>query len=406
MSQTLSAPNPLVFEGHTSTPAIHLPDGTVQQSFLAPIPHPTAFRNGRVNLDTFSPVNENGSFEFDRVLKSEKVNRRVKPKHVFRAFWKPAYLVLRPNLLSVYKDEEATRLRASISLSEVTAVAPIRSPRSSRQHVFAVFTASKNYRFQALSDKDMEDWIQRIRAESRINEDEEALFALAKKHDPAVVNKERIYDTTDHSDIELRERASSPECSRDGPSGYRPRRLAGPQDYSANDITSYSEWSDGPGSATSIHSRSRPSVLEFSSSAPTGHHPALSREAGKGYESAVLRDPERVVCNGYLQCLKVKGGVRHWKRLWVVLRPKSLAFYKNEQEYSAVKIIPMEQIFDAAECDPLSRSKNFCLQLITEEKPYRLCTPDEESLAKWLGALKSILVTRKKLETAPGMFNS
>lgn len=33
-------------------------------------------------LDAFSPVNENGSFEFDRVLKRGKVLRRSKSKHV------------------------------------------------------------------------------------------------------------------------------------------------------------------------------------------------------------------------------------------------------------------------------------------------------------------------------------
>ncbi|KAL4866344.1 hypothetical protein BDV12DRAFT_173077 [Aspergillus spectabilis] len=402
MSQTLAVPGSLVLEGHANTPAIHLPDGTVQQPFLTPAQHHAAFRNGHVNLDTFSPVNENGSFEFDRVLKSKKVNRRVKPNHVFRAFWKPAYLVLRPNLLSVYKDQEATRLRASISLSEVTAVAPIKSPRSSRQNVFAVFTSSKSYRFQASSDKDMEDWIQRIRAESRLNEDDEALFAMSKTHDTAAINKQRFYDTTDHSDTEYREMASSPEFGRDPSTSHRSRRLVAPLDFSANDVTSYSEWSDGPGSNTSVHSKSRPLINELSSSAPASQQTALPRDANKTHEAGILRDPERVVCSSYLQCLKIKGGVRHWKRLWVVLRPKSLAFYKDEQEYSAVKIIPMQQIFAATEVDPMSRSKNFCLQIIAEEKIYRLCTPDEESLTKWLGALKSILVARKKLETTPG----
>ncbi|RDW62980.1 PH domain-containing protein [Aspergillus mulundensis] len=355
-----------------------------------------------MNHDTFSPVNENGSFEFDRVLKSKKVNRRVKPKHVFRAFWKPAYLVLRPNLLSVYKDEEATRLRASISLSEVTAVAPIKSHRSSRQYVFAIFTSSKNYRFQALSDKDMEDWLARIRAESRINEDEEALLALSKKQgkqDPAAANKQRIYDTTDHSDFEIRERASSPEFGRELPASHRPKRLVAPHDFSANDITSYSEWSDGPGD-NNERATSKPSVNELSSSAPAMQQSPLARDAGRIHEIGILRDPERVICSQYLQCLKIKGGVRHWKRLWVVLRAKSLAFYKDEQEYSAVKIIPMAQIFDATEVDPVSRSKNFCLQIIAEEKIYRLSTPDEESLTKWLGALKSIVVARKKLAPA------
>lgn len=42
----------------------------------------STFRNGHFNLDTFSPVNQNGSFEFDRVLKSGKAYRRVKSKHV------------------------------------------------------------------------------------------------------------------------------------------------------------------------------------------------------------------------------------------------------------------------------------------------------------------------------------
>jgi hypothetical protein len=62
----------------------------------------------------------------------------------------------------------------------------------------------------------------------------------------------------------------------------------------------------------------------------------------------------------------------------------------------------MSQVIEAAEVDPLSRSKKFCLQIIAEDKSYRLCAPDEESLAKWLGSLKSILVARKKLEPASG----
>ncbi|KAJ6147804.1 hypothetical protein N7497_009786 [Penicillium chrysogenum] len=147
---------------------------------------PSHFRGPRNsgNFDPFSPVNENGSFEFDRVLKTGRVCRRVKHKHVFRASWKPAYLVLRPNLLSVYKDEETTRLRVSISLSEVTAVAPVKSPRSTRRHVFGVFTPSTNYRFEALSERDAEDWIDRIRAETPGDEDEQAFLALTRKREP------------------------------------------------------------------------------------------------------------------------------------------------------------------------------------------------------------------------------
>lgn len=38
---------------------------------------------------------------------------------------------------------------------------------------------------------------------------------------------------------------------------------------------------------------------------------------------------DRVVCQGYLLCLKNVSGVRQWKRRWVVLRGRSLTLYKN-----------------------------------------------------------------------------
>lgn len=72
----------------------------------------------------------------------------------------------------------------------------------------------------------------------------------------------------------------------------------------------------------------------------------------------------------------------------------------DHQEYCAVKVIPMSQVIEAAEIEPVSRSKNFCLQVIAEEKSYQLCTLDEESLTKWLGGLKSIIIARKKLEAS------
>lgn len=80
MHQPLTSSCLSTSEGHVKAPAIHFPDGTVKQSTL--LRSPTVHRNGHVNLDTFSPVNENGSFEFDRVLKTGKVHRRVKHKHV------------------------------------------------------------------------------------------------------------------------------------------------------------------------------------------------------------------------------------------------------------------------------------------------------------------------------------
>jgi hypothetical protein len=103
--------------------------------------------------------------------------------------------------------------------------------------------------------------------------------------------------------------------------------------------------------------------------------------------------------------------VRQWKKIWVVLRPKCLAFYKNDDEYSATHIIPFTNIIDAVDIDPLSRSKQYCMQVICEDKNYKFCASDEDALAKWLGAFKSLLVKKKEVpqtriqQAAPSTIN-
>jgi hypothetical protein len=45
-------------------------------------PPENAIRTANLTLDTFSPVNQNGSFEFDRVIKSAQVLKRTKKRKV------------------------------------------------------------------------------------------------------------------------------------------------------------------------------------------------------------------------------------------------------------------------------------------------------------------------------------
>lgn len=65
------------------------------------------------------------------------------------------------------------------------------------------------------------------------------------------------------------------------------------------------------------------------------------------------------------------------------------------QEYAANLIIPLSNIINAVEIDPISRSKAHCMQIIAEEKSYRFCASSEDALAEWLGALKSQLAKKK-----------
>ena len=50
-------------------------------SLVVPLEH-SKLRSGHLNLDTFSPVNHDGSFVFDRVLKNGKVRKRTRKTKV------------------------------------------------------------------------------------------------------------------------------------------------------------------------------------------------------------------------------------------------------------------------------------------------------------------------------------
>lgn len=167
------------------------------------------------------------------------------------------------------------------------------------------------------------------------------------------------------------------------------RRPSTIDDYSGNEMNSYSDFSEA---LPSSHPSKKPSPyrsLPTPSKLPTQDHPTNTSQA------TLPPDNERVLHQGYLLVLKSRSGVRQWKRLWTVLRPKNLTLYKNEEEYAALLLLPLSNIINAVEIDPVSRSKAHCMQIIAEDRSYRFCAPSEEALAKWLGALKSQLMKRR-----------
>jgi hypothetical protein len=375
----------------------------------------SSVKTGHLNLDTFSPVNKDGSFEFDRVLKSGKVHRRIKKKGAWKPSWKPAFLVLRPNLLSIYQDEDESELRASVTLSDVTAVAPVK--KNHAEHVFGVFTPSKNYHFQGTSAQDTTDWIERIRNEAQVDTIDE--LELASPILPSDHRDIPSYDTTDEfsgddhvagsGPVDVTQQILQGQNGRPGASTTQ-KRTSRLNEYSANELnTSHSDFSDGPvGSLPKSIASSLPRTsVMVPIPSDQNLRPGMGRNSSQMSGFDVTVDPERVIRQGWLQVLRSKGGVKQWKNFWAVLRPKTLSFYKNEQEYSTVKLFSMSAVIDAAEIDPVSKSKQFCLQLILEDKAYKCCALDEDSLAKWLGSLKSVLAKRQNLrhitETTAGL---
>lgn len=128
---------------------------------------------------------------------------------------------------------------------------------------------------------------------------------------------------------------------------------------------------------------------------------SVSQMSGFGISAEEVRraqnpgEEERVVYHGWIYLLKSRSGVRQWKKVWLVARPKGVALYKGEEEYTALLILPFSNIIDAVEIDPISRSKTLCMQIIGEDRNYKFCAMDEESLARCLGALKSLISKRK-----------
>ncbi|KAI5210998.1 PH-domain-containing protein [Aureobasidium subglaciale] len=371
-------------------------------------------RGGQLTLDTFSPVNQNGSFEFDRIIKSGQLSKRTRKTKS----WKPIYIVLRPNLLSIYRDKAETKLRHQITLSDLTAIARQKDPKAKAKHVFALFSPSRNYHLEAASDQDAQDWVQLIRREARIDQHEEEMVLASpggakstyrgfERHGHHPINHDIPQG---YSSSEAETPVYHPPIRRPKHALYGKRRPSHTLDYSGPENASYSDFSDSQGPSARMSSLSLTLAENHSQAMPpppagantiygTNTRTSLApRNVSQtsGIHS-VKQDDERVICQGWMYMLKSKSGVRQWKKLWMVLRPKSLALYKNEDEYAVVLLIPFHNIIDAVEINAISRSKQFCLQLITEERNYRMCAPDDDALARWLGAVKSVLVKRKEM---------
>lgn len=303
--------------------------------------------------------------------------------------------------------------------------------------MFGLFSPSRNYHLEAPSDKQAQEWVECIRREARMDEQEAEMYLASPSGTSAFWQGfERSIDA--HISPSADDRAagySSSDAEAFGQSQPLPkhRDRAGPNpshrrtsqlEYSGAEHGSFSDFSDSAGGGTArmstlslANTDPRPSTSSTQTPpvnsvyGPTPTRPSMgarnpSQMSGIGIggddrKTTTASDAERIVYHGWIYLLKSRSGVRQWKKVWMVLRPKQLAFYKNDEEYTAQLILPFSSIIDVVEIDPISRSKTSCMQIISEERNYRFCALDEEGLAKWLGAFKSLL-SRRKAKVAGG----
>jgi len=371
-------------------------------SNMAPAPDAAARLRGRLALNTFSPVNQNGSFEFDRVIKSGVVQKRTQKTKV----WKSAFLVLRPNTLSIYKTEKEDKLRHKIYLNDLTAVAFLKDPKHKRQNVFGLFSPSRNFHLEAPSAAEAQEWVDLIRKDARIEEEEEEMFLaspiVARQNSLAAAGLAIQARAAKRTSEQERLLSSSPEVL-DPPApnfiSAGSRKASHAMDssgLSGNELVSHSDFSDNDVQrqvGASIENLAAPRVDEEDTRPGMGNrNPSQLSTTNRD------TDPDRVFWQGKLWFLRSKGGVRQWKKSWAVLRPRNLILYRDQTEYTAQFIVPFTAIVNVVDIDPISKTKDQCLQVITEEKSYKFCAQDEESLVQCLGAFKSLFAKRRELE--------
>lgn len=297
--------------------------------------------------------------------------------------------------------------------SELSAVTLLKDPKNKRHNMFGLFAPARNYHFEAPSLKDAQEWVDLIRKDARIEEEEEEMFlasSVVRRQTFAPVGMVHNGSETRNLPLDSERLASSspepidPRSSRSVPSTAR--RLSH-NDYSGlsgNELASHSDFSDNEGqrahgaSIESLTARS-PGTSAIQLESGSNDRPMLGNRNGSQLSGLNLEnDPDRVVWQGWLWLLNSKRGIKQWKNRWAVLRPRNFILYKDESEYKASFILSLGAIVNIVDIDPVSKTKLHCFQAITDEKSYRFCAHDEETLVHCLGAFKSLLSKRRELE--------
>jgi len=262
---------------------------------LVPPTQETTQRN--TSVKSTPPVDQDGAFLQDKVLKSGWLHKRTRKTKS----WKRRWFVLRVDRLSCYKDQKEYQIHRQIYLADVTAVAILRDAK--RPNVFGVFCQDKNFHFRASSEREADNWVEKIRGAAAVDVTEEEMM-LSPTSPP-------VTSPFPHSD-DARLGTSYSEAPASPPShhGGHGRVSVQTLDYSGPDVGSVSSLDDMARISQLSLSHHDPAVVSGSENQEprrSGELPRVQRNPS-GHSS--IDQLPRVIWHGYLHCLKSKGGVK------------------------------------------------------------------------------------------------
>lgn len=231
--------------------------------------------------------------------------------------------MLLANRLLCYKDQKEYKIHRQIYFTEITAVTAIKDPKKKLPpYIFGVFTSSKNYQLRTETQEDTQDWIEKIWTAVAAEVPEAMMLSSPIVREAISKNVASGASASNHATI--------------FGAGVRHGRQASAQtlEYSGPDVGSVSSLSDAArGSQLSFAQRQDVDHLgEATEGKTTGVGHARITRSGTGY--SLPKD----IWHGYLYCLKSTGGVKQWKRYWIVVRNANIGFYKDDQVRSDVSV--------------------------------------------------------------------
>lgn len=296
--------------------------------------------------------------------------------------WKKQWVVLRAEALSVYKDEREYEPVRVIPAEEIMSVALLDDLN------FAVFTSSINHHFKSDSKTDSESWVAQLkevgkRAAENVVDAQKRERAASKPH----VEIPIVVDTCFSPHSQLHSYSNHPHSPHLDTANHSHT------EYSGDDVfSSQSEWDEDKsplskspiGEFSQFYDLKPPRISTNSPPQSSGPSPTSPTPPSPSKSSLIAEGP----------LLRLKKRYNQWQRQYAVLTVDSLSFYKSQssanQHKKPIKTIPVDQLLDVVELDPLSKSKTFCMQLITPAKRIRFSLDSEIELTKWLVAIKSI----------------
>ncbi|ABN66781.1 predicted protein, partial [Scheffersomyces stipitis CBS 6054] len=280
----------------------------------------------------------------NKVIVSSYLSKRSSKTHQ----WKKRWVVLRNCQLSYYKDSSEHKANKVINRANLQSFSRI--PDNQKYH-FAIYTNNKVLHFKTLEKAVYKNWILALEEFFKENAEEDEIEDKEGKSSDKIKTKENE-DEEEDGDEEDGDQNSSQKSQN-------------------------------------LVSLSSNSLSQLHPSQGTRQSLVMSVKRTNSYADEYSEEDEYLIEMGHL--LRLRKRYNQWKRFYIVLTNKKLYFYKSESISKVYKVIDVRNIIDVIELDPMSRSKQWCLLIITPLKRIRFCASSEEEMIKWLSSLKAII---------------